>query len=789
MAPSPQLAPPGSSTYSSNTMNVGDGTWDSSRNSFLLPNLVGFNFATMQYNGMGNRFAGMPEYHSVIRGHGIVAAITFLLIIPSAIFIARYYYARPRWALRAHIWLQILTLILSTVVFILGWFAVGPERSLTNPHHGIGLALYIFILTQGIWGWFMHKREKGKERTRPSIKLMIHQWYGRMIALLGMAQVGLGLTLYGSPKVLFILYALVLFAWLCIYFVLAYRDTARKMHHAHGSYTSGTEVLSEPPERRHSRLGRIAGLGAAGAALAALRNRSRNRSRSRDGRRHSRVDVVGSHANSESYIDSEKYDDRRPAGGGLRDRLLKIGAIAGAAGLAKKYLGDRRNERDHDTLRPPGPLGGPHSISQDSLSRIEEGRPPSRIPQQNVLHRRRSGSQGSFSSHSSYTVGGRRRHRGHKLRDGVATLGALGLFRAALKSRRERKEERRIDALRQREIEDERVARQNSNRYTGDGFPRRAPRRGSLTSTDATSTTDSEAHPQPRYNPNAPPPIPAGYAAGVGTGAALANPGAHAANAPLGNLPPPPPPSGPILPGPGQPLPPQSSGSDIYTTTSGRRHHRHHPARDAAAAGLAAGTAAEMATGGPSSGGGGVASPPRSVKVKVNMHNNGRNVTLRRLPEAEAAAEREAKRRDRANRHRRRGSASSLSGTDTGLGAPGTSAAVAPPPGGDHWRRTEDLERIQAEEIRAAQQHQQAGGAGLVPPGGPPPSSLTPGPGFVPGGAGSVGSPGTYDGNTTEASGAGGDYATRRRRRRAERQAALGGAGGSGRPTATTEFS
>ena len=45
------LAPPGSSQYSSNTLHVGDGTWDSSRDTFLLPNLVGLNFATMRYNG------------------------------------------------------------------------------------------------------------------------------------------------------------------------------------------------------------------------------------------------------------------------------------------------------------------------------------------------------------------------------------------------------------------------------------------------------------------------------------------------------------------------------------------------------------------------------------------------------------------------------------------------------------------------------------------------------------------------------------------------------------------
>ena len=52
MAPAPDdLSPPGSSSYSSNTLYVGDGTWDSTRNTFLLPNLQGLNFETMQYNG------------------------------------------------------------------------------------------------------------------------------------------------------------------------------------------------------------------------------------------------------------------------------------------------------------------------------------------------------------------------------------------------------------------------------------------------------------------------------------------------------------------------------------------------------------------------------------------------------------------------------------------------------------------------------------------------------------------------------------------------------------------
>lgn len=47
---SDNAAPAGSSTYDSGTMYVGDGTWIASKNTFLLPNLQGLNFATMQYN-------------------------------------------------------------------------------------------------------------------------------------------------------------------------------------------------------------------------------------------------------------------------------------------------------------------------------------------------------------------------------------------------------------------------------------------------------------------------------------------------------------------------------------------------------------------------------------------------------------------------------------------------------------------------------------------------------------------------------------------------------------------
>jgi hypothetical protein len=122
---------------------------------------------------MGNRFRGEIFYISLIKGHGILAAITFLFIVPGAILIARFYHKNPRMALRLHIWLQIMTVFLSTALFVLGFQAVGSARSLTNPHHGIGVALYTLVMAQAFAGCVIHRREKGKERFKVPLKLMV----------------------------------------------------------------------------------------------------------------------------------------------------------------------------------------------------------------------------------------------------------------------------------------------------------------------------------------------------------------------------------------------------------------------------------------------------------------------------------------------------------------------------------------------------------------------------------------------------------------------------------------
>jgi hypothetical protein len=122
---------------------------------------------------MGNRFRNMLNYKTYVTAHAVLAGLTFLLVVPAAILMARFYHRNPRTALKFHIGLQVLTVLLSTAAFILGFQAVGPERSLTNPHHGIGVALYTLVLIQAIGGSVIHRWEKNKERFKIPLKLMV----------------------------------------------------------------------------------------------------------------------------------------------------------------------------------------------------------------------------------------------------------------------------------------------------------------------------------------------------------------------------------------------------------------------------------------------------------------------------------------------------------------------------------------------------------------------------------------------------------------------------------------
>jgi len=643
--------------------------------------------------GMGNRFKDMPQYQTLIRGHGIIAVITFLFICPAAIFIARFYGRNPGRALHLHIYLQILTLGLSTVVFVLGMFAVGPKRSLTNPHHGIGLAIYVIILTQAIGGGWIYRREKGKARKKLPVKLVLHQWLGRAVAILGMVQIPLGLTLWGSPKWTFILYTLWMFFLLVLWFVLSYRAIAPiGGHGAASSYggtsTHGGTVIEEKKEGR----GWFGPL-AAGAGIAALlarrkrKNRSRSRSRSQS---RSRVEVIpsrrGSRRDSESFIEEEKFTARKESGG-MFSKVMKGAGILGAGALAKSWY-DRRQDKknygdDYSSVAQdtPSKHRRRHSISEDSseihqVHTMEEGRRPGKIlpgpgdpvaaaaaisaaePRPVAVRPGRRHSYDSDSSFDSTLSPSRRPHSSHGVRNGLLAGAGLGWAANKWRNRRKSKEQDRIERLEEdQRIENERLARQGKkpSKFTGDGYSpaRRGSRKQSHVDSSDLSSVTEDRH---RIRPSTIPPVPSTLAGGAAMSGGRSSSQVHQE----------------ILSGPPPPQPqffPQpESGSEQYFSSGGAPHRRHSSRRRregeaAAAIATAAGMKAqeEARRRSRSRDGSFVASPPISVKVKMHGDHD-RNVTLRRLTEAEAAAEREAR---RSSRHRRANSVSSMSGTDT----------------------------------------------------------------------------------------------------------------------------
>jgi hypothetical protein len=748
---------------------------------------------------MGNRFASLDEYHVLIQGHGILAVITFLFVLPASIMIVRFRDRNPGWGQRLHVYLNVLAIFLVTIVFILGWFAVGPSRSLTNPHHGIGLTIYVLMLVQLIGGAWVRRRIRKTQPRRLPVKLMLHQWLGRAIALLGIVQVPLGLTLYGSPQFTFVLYTLWMTFLLVLYFILSYRaDSGRD-----SMRFSTVQEESVIEERKSGGIGRYILPAAAAAGLAGLLARRRSKRESRESRQEVIPSRRGSRRGSGSYIEEvEKYSEEGGERRGIVDKLLAGAAVVGAGALAKSWW-DRRQRRnrdeeaysavatdtpsrrrrrndDHSVIsedsvdirrdRRHGPiLPGPGdplaaataiSVAQSRPVTPRPGPPPAVPPVGRPVGH---GRHDSFSSYDSRASPRREERESHTVRNTI--LGGIGLAWLAkkYKDRKDRQEQQRVDALRAQELEDERrleAERRSGNvppRFTGDGTPRRS--HGRVTEvTDSDISSDLTASTiEPRRSGTMPPLAAGAIPVAAAAGAAGATVGQSRSRHDI---------TEPVPVPPREPREWQESGSDVYNSAGGREHRRHHSRRgreaEAAVAGAALGVAAaeeERRRRERSRGQQSVASPPVSVKVKV-MPDRG--VTLRRLTEEEAAADRAARR----DQSRRRGdSASSLSAADTAAS-------------NRRYRRDESARRDAAE--AAAEKRVEAGSSSrpLSPPrpafaAGRPPkdSSYYSGAPQPPESLGTPESHGTWSGMSPSGTGTAGgeDPAERRRRRRLER--------------------
>ncbi|KAH6694055.1 hypothetical protein F5X68DRAFT_48700 [Plectosphaerella plurivora] len=764
MAPADQYSAPGAARYDSDTMHVGDGTWDFEKNTFLLPNLAGLNFDTMRYNGMGNRFSTVTEYHNLIRAHAVIGAIVFLGLVPAAVFLARFYTRAPGYARHYHGILNGFVILLLTPVFILGWFAVGPNRSWTNPHHVIGLAVYIMFLLQLIGGRIV----RNISGLRPSLRLTIHQWSGRLIALLGIIQVPLGLTLYGSPKFTFILFAVWMAILLLAYFILDFRAKRFRDDRGDGVYARGarsegpmteSEFRTEHTEIREEKSGGkrwIAPLLAAGGLFAFMNRRKGNRSRSASPSRRG-PEVLPSRRGSSSYIEETKYtdiDSRRgdnapkTGGGGFMKGLFagkllsgvmnrqkepvyadgysavstetpprggKYGRRPGAVSEYSDYTVDARRNAGTESLLPPpgGPVMAAHAISAAD-ERYTRPRTPTR-----VTHVRTQSGYGMEPSDYSSYVSPSRRPRDQQGGGGggggrvaaagggiLATLGMGWLAKKFADRKARREEERRF-----REEDDLRSGVMSS-RYTGDGYssPSRvgarkpSGRRPPAASTIGTSVTgyteDSSSRLEDRPSTT--------------RFAGPPMPPLQAGKTPPQHVDMP-----PMPPDPHGVLHTRSYSSDAYSSPSRRPERRGSSRRRrageraaAVAAASAASTAAEAESYRRSEASRRADSTPVAVKVRVH-DDKDRNVTLRRLTEEEAAASR----RDQSRR--RNDSLGSMSGTES--------------TGRRRYRRDSSQRRAeQAAESAVSSVPPPPPGPPLGPPMGPPPGPPPLGAGLPP---------------------------------------------------------
>jgi len=198
------------------------------------------------------------------------------------------------------------------------------------------------------------------------------------------------MTLYGSPKYLFILYAVAVFALIALYFILCYLYQPVADYDDYSSYTSGptrTEITDDRRTGRtrrtvstgsnasHHGLRNTAFFGAGLAGLAALRRRSQSRNAQRP-----QGAKVPSHRSypSGSYIEEEKIIERRPKNNTWRNRLLGAGAGLGAYhGLKRAFT--RKQPLDEESYAGSSyapTVGGSQAVNRADVIRVQDGEAP-----------------------------------------------------------------------------------------------------------------------------------------------------------------------------------------------------------------------------------------------------------------------------------------------------------------------------------------------------------------------------------------------------------------------------
>jgi len=171
----------------------------------LQPTIAGYGQTIRDQDGLesgGERFRQDAYYKRLIVAHAVFAVLTFLVVIPLAVISARYtkHLQSKGWWWKNHAILNGIAVVFVTIVFTLGYYAVGTQgNTFDNVHHRIGLTIFIAILLQFLLG-LLNFLVLSKPHVRTPIQNRLHILLGWLTWGLALAQIPVGMILYGSPR-------------------------------------------------------------------------------------------------------------------------------------------------------------------------------------------------------------------------------------------------------------------------------------------------------------------------------------------------------------------------------------------------------------------------------------------------------------------------------------------------------------------------------------------------------------------------------------------------------------
>ena len=256
----------------------------------------------------------------------------------------------------------------------------------------------------------------------------LHQWLGRAVFLLGLAQIPLGLYVYGSPKTLFILYAVLAFLFILSWFCLEYLRNRGWFTHKYGGIPDGpARGLPEMSEHQASDIRRPnsdveTGYSRVGMEETPIQTPKKSRFSKmswfgrRSSGRHNGETIGIPYDDGVSSIDTSRAPTVSPAMGGLAPGPGRSEEIPPVPRLPTQY-GNQHSfgslpSLDFQQSRHGNPTGLKDTVLRDSTTLgPRPGRTPLEMPEPQI----------PLSSHEQYPApafGGTPRSSGHSHRTG-----------------------------------------------------------------------------------------------------------------------------------------------------------------------------------------------------------------------------------------------------------------------------------------------------------------------------------------------------------------------------------